>query len=141
MRCDAKRASVSLQARPGFTLLEAVVALAVVALVAVSALATVGEQLRVASRARFVERAEGLASQRLASLRLLSPDQIRSLPDTIRAGRFSPPDAGYVWRVTSAPVANEQDLEDVRVEVRWDNGSYTLRSRLYAPSLVVQVPR
>lgn len=119
--------------RNGFTLLEVVAALAVIALVAVAALAMVGQQLNVASRARQIARAQGLATQRMAMLRLLTSSEVQSLPDTIANGRFPYPDNAFTWHVVSAAVANDDYLSDVQIEVRWSDGAYTLRTRLYAP--------
>lgn len=117
----------------GFTLLEVVTALAVISLVAISALALVGQQVHVAAHARQVIRAEGLAEQRMAMLRMLRSYEVQSLPDTIAGGRFAPPNDDFTWHVTSLPVINEDNLNDIRIDVRWDDGTYTLRSRLYKP--------
>lgn len=119
--------------RRGFTLLEVVTALAVIALVAISALALVGEQVHVATHAEKMVRAEALAEQRLAMLRMLRSYEIQSLPDTIAGGRFAPPNNDFIWRTTSVPVINDYDLNDVRIDISWDDGMYTLRTRLYKP--------
>jgi len=124
---------VHFKSRAGFTLLEVVAALAIMALVAVSALGAVGQQLNVAAHARDVARAEGLAEQRLALLRILTSADVQSLPDTIVAGRFAYPNNDFSWRVSSTPVLGETYLNDVRIDVNWASGSYTLNTRLYAP--------
>jgi type II secretion system protein I len=121
------------KSRPGFTLLEVVTALAIMALVAVSALAAVGQQLNVAAHARDVARAEGLAAERLTLLRLLTSNEVQSLPDTVASGRFAYPNNAFSWHVASTPVLGETALNDVRIDVNWESGAYTLHTRLYAP--------
>lgn len=115
----------------GFTLLEVVTALAVIALVAISALALVGQQVHVAAHARQLIRAEVLAEQRMDMLRMLRSYEIQTLPDTIANGRYAPPYNDFTWHVMSLPVINDENLNDVQIDVNWDDGTYTLRTRLY----------
>ena len=118
-------------ARPGFTLFEAVVALTIIGLIAVGALASVGTQLRTAEHVRDMTEAEVLAADQLALVSLLTATDLQSLPDSVAHGRFPPPFSRYAWRVTSAPIVGEEDLDDVTVRVMWPSGSYTLWTRLY----------
>jgi hypothetical protein len=75
----------------GFALLEAVVAVTIVGLAVVSSLAAFGAQLRGADRARIALEAEALAQERLSALVLAQSAAVRSLPDSLRSGEFTPP--------------------------------------------------
>jgi prepilin-type N-terminal cleavage/methylation domain-containing protein len=119
--------------RRGVTLLETLVALAVISLIAASALATAAAQTRLTTRARRTERAEWLATERLAMLRVLPATALRSLPDSIAVGRYAPPNDGFAWRVTSTPVLGELDLYEIGVEVGWEDGALALQTRRYVP--------
>jgi prepilin-type N-terminal cleavage/methylation domain-containing protein len=128
----------SSNARSGFTLLEAVVALMIIGLVSISALAAVGTQLRAEERARRATEVAALAEDRLAVVHLLTADELQSLPDTVAHGQFPPPFNQYTWSTTSTPVLGEEYLNDVNVTLEWPNGSYTLASRVYIPPTVTQ---
>jgi type II secretion system protein I len=117
----------------GFTLFEVVVALAIISLVAISALGLVAQQVHVAQRAQQIVRAEVLADQRMSLLTLLTSYELQSLPDTVANGRFPYPDNAFSWHVTSQPVMGDDNLNDVRVDVNWNDGTYTLRTRVYQP--------
>ena len=119
-------------ARPGFTLFEAVVSLMVIGMIAVGALASVGTQLRTATHVRDVTEAELLAADRLALVRLMGATELQALPDSVAKGNFPPPFGRYAWRVTSTPVLDEEDLNDVTIRVVWPEGAYTLWTRLYS---------
>jgi type II secretion system protein I len=118
----------------GFTLIETVIALAIVALVSVAVLSTVGAELRSAARVREVLPAAALAEERLTALRLLRAEAFASLPDTVASGRFAPPLGAYAWKVEVRPVPGEAGLYDVAVRVDGPGGSYTLDSRIYRRS-------
>jgi type II secretion system protein I len=122
------------RSQPGFTLLEAVIALAIIGTAAVAALASVGAEMRTAERAQRYAEAEVLAHDRLARLELLAPEELRRLPDSLARGRFHPPLAAYTWTASTRPVVGERFLEDVIVRVDWESGSYALHTRLYRPS-------
>ena len=120
--------------RRGFTLLEAVVALAIVGVVAVGAFAAYGAELRTEVRAQEVWALEALAEERLATLVLTEPAQLRSLPDSVRTGRFAAPFARYRWESESRPVRGERELWDLRVTVRAaDSSALTLHTRRHRP--------
>lgn len=122
---------MSLANRHGFTLLEAVVALAVVSLAAVAALTTLSAELRSAHLARQVAEATALAEQRMELVRMLPAESLRMLPDSARSGRMSAPFGGYSWHVTVAGVPGERDLYRASVEVQWEeDGRFKLSSVL-----------
>lgn len=124
----------------GFTLLEAVVALTVVALVSIAALAALGAELRAAGRVKEAIPAAALAEHRLSVIRLLPRDDLGLLADSIAHGRFDPPFARYEWRSNVRPVSGDPNLFEAQIRLLWPNGEYTLRSRLYRPAPVHPLP-
>jgi len=119
--------------RRGFMLLEAAVALLVVGLIAGATLELYGAGMRAAARGPKLLAATALAQDRLAAVRLLEPEQLGHLPDSVARGRFGAPFADYRWHASVAR-SLESDLYDVRVEITWSAGAFTLSSRLYSPA-------
>jgi prepilin-type N-terminal cleavage/methylation domain-containing protein len=117
----------------GFSLLEAVVALAIVGLAVVAALGAFGVELRTAAQASRALEAEALAQSRLAVVRLLPPKELDPLTDSLRRGRFPSPFDGYQWETSSRSMVGQEHLFQVAVAVRWDQGAYSLATRLYRP--------
>ena len=126
-------------ARPGFTLLEAIVAMTIISLVAVATLAEVGAQLRSTDHAKRTTEAVALAEDRLANIRVLSAADLQSLPDSVAGGRFPPPLDSYVWHTTVQPFADQTGLNVVTVQIEWPGGAYTLTSRIYQALPVTDV--
>ncbi len=122
--------------RPGFTLLEAVVALAIVSITALGALAALAAELRTADRVQWMLPAAALAEDRLARITLLHESELRPLADSLKIGRFGPPFGDYAWSAVVRPNRNESSIYDVEVRVEWESGAYELRSRLYRPRRV-----
>ena len=118
-------------ARRGITLLEAVVAIAIVGMTSVAALEAAGGEMRTAERARRAIEVEALASSRLEFMDLLNDRELQSLPDSVEKGKFTAPLDDYSWTTTSTPVSEQAGVYDVRVSVAWPSGSYTLRTYLY----------
>ena len=123
--------------RPGITLFETVVALAIVGMTSVAAMTAVGAELRAAERARRALEAEALATQRTSLLDLLADDDLLALPDSVAQGRFEAPLDAYRWETTAAPVDSVAGVHDVSVRVTWADGAYELRTRAYRRPLVV----
>ncbi len=123
--------------RRGFTLLEALIAVVIVGLAGVAALETVGAELRTAARARHAHHAAALAEYRLETLRVLSPAELRSIPDSLAGGAFAPPLERYRWTASAREVPGEAGLYDARVVVRWSGGAFPLETRLYRPEPLV----
>ena len=117
----------------GFTILEAVVALAIVGLAGVSALEAVGGELRAADRAAEAYVGSALAQDRVAAVGLLAARDVAHLPDSLRRGAFSPPFAEYRWTTTAQPVSGERELYEVTVSIAGARTAYTLTTRLYRP--------
>ena len=128
-----------MSARRGFTILEALVALAIVGLAGVAAMEALGGELRTADRARQVYRATALAEDRMAAVQLLSATELATLPDSIAKGAFRAPFETYRWTATALAVPDERDLYDVVVRVEGDAVPFELRTRLYRPRPVAMV--
>ncbi|MCI0434942.1 MAG: type II secretion system GspH family protein, partial [Gemmatimonadetes bacterium] len=114
--------------RPGFVLLEAVVALAIIGLVAVALLSTTGTQLRTTSKANALLTARSLAEDRLAALRFLGYDELQDVPDSLRAGRFPPPFDDFEWTARVDEMEDEYDLFGAEVIVTGRGESFPLRT-------------
>jgi len=119
--------------RRGFTILEAVIALAIVGLAGVAALEALGGELRAADRAGSVSTAAALAQDRLAALTVLPALDLSPLADSLARGAFSEPFADYRWSATVRPALGEADLYDVAVAVAGRGTDYTVATRLYRP--------
>ncbi len=117
--------------RRGISLLEAVVAVAIVGLTAVGALEAAGGDMRAAERSRRAIEAEALATSRLDVIDLLTDRELQALPDSIEKGKFPAPLNEYSWKTESAPLADQAGVYDVHVTVEWPAGSYTLRTYAY----------
>ena len=124
----------------GFSLLEAVVALAIVGVASVGALAAFGAELRTADRGRRALEANALAEERLAHLRLLPRAELDPLRDSLRKGQFPKPFDQYHWEISTRSVPNRPDLFDLAVTVKWDDRSYTEATRAYRPRLQARAP-
>ena len=135
MPTHAKR----LSSRAGFSLLEAVAAIAIVGITSVSALEAVGSNMRTAEKSRRALEAEALATSRLDFMDLLTDRELQALPDTVESGKFDKPLDEYSWKTTSTPVSEQAGVYDVRITVDWPTGSYTLRTYQYRrPPLVTR---
>lgn len=122
--------------RNGISLLEAVVAIAIVGMTAVSALESVGAGLRAADKSRRAIEAEALATSRLEFMDFMGDQQLQSLPDSVSSGKFATPLDEYSWKTTSAPLDEQAGVYDVRITVAWETGAYTLKTYLYRQPLV-----
>ena len=122
-------------ARRGFTLLEAVAALAILGIAGVAALEAVGGELRAADRARAAVTVSALAQDRLAAVTLLPIGELQPLADSVARGTFPSPFQDYAWSTELRPVLGERDLYSVTVEVFSETTRYALATRLYRPPL------
>ena len=119
------RPSANQHARSGISLLEAVVAIAIVGMTSVAALEAVGSDMR-----RAVE-VEQLATSELEFMNLLTDQELQALPDSVSSGTFAKPLNEYSWKTTSAPVSDQAGVYDIRLTVAWPAGSYTVRTYAY----------
>jgi type II secretory pathway pseudopilin PulG len=127
------RASTS---RAGFTLLEAAVAMSIIAMVGIGALAAFGADLRAADRARQSLPAASLARERMAVLDLAEPQTLRMLPDSLTHGSFAAPYASYAWTASAKQVSGEPSLVELEVNVTWEEGRFTIAQRRFRPIAV-----
>lgn len=123
--------SSSARRRSGISLLEAVVAIAIVGMTAVSALESVGAGMRAAEKSRRAIEAEALATSRLEFMDFMSDRQLQALPDSVQSGKWLAPLDEYSWKTTSAPLNDQAGVYDVRITVAWPTGSYTLKTYAY----------
>ena len=119
--------------RSGFTMLEAIVALAIVSMVCIGVLAAYGSALRADIIAAERLPLAALASERLAQVDLESRDLDR-LPDSLSRGEFGPPYAGATWTIETHRVAQATGLFDVVVRVSDRGDVFSLRTRRYRVS-------
>jgi type II secretory pathway pseudopilin PulG len=117
--------------RSGISLLEAVVAVAIVGMTSIAALEAVGSDLRTAERARRAVEVEQLATSRLEFMNLLTDQELQALPDSVSSGTFPKPLDEYSWKTTSAPVSDQAGVYDVRLTISWPASAYTIRTYAY----------
>ncbi|HEX6369727.1 MAG TPA: type II secretion system protein [Longimicrobium sp.] len=122
--------------RRGFSLLEAVIAVAVVSLAGVAALTALAGELRSSRRAREALTVSALVEHRMETLRLLPADALRLLPDSLESGHFAPPFDTYEWTAAAKPVPGVDGVFDVSVVVEGPEGELRLDTRLYRPDLL-----
>lgn len=123
-------------ASQGFTLLEAVVALAILGLAGVAALEAMSGELRAAERGKRATTAAALAEYRLAVIAMLPRADLDPVADSIARGTFQQPFEEYQWRTGVRPVLDEPDLYDVTVavvKVRNEVRQIKLTTRIFRP--------
>jgi prepilin-type N-terminal cleavage/methylation domain-containing protein len=116
------------RARRGFTLLEAVVALAIIGLVCVGVLDAYGASLRADVVAAERLPLAALAEERMAALDLES-GSLERLPDSLARGTFGAPYQTATWDAEVRRVRQRETLYDVTVRVRDGDDVFTLRTR------------
>ena len=124
----------------GFTILEAVAALAILGLAGVAAFEAVGGELRSADRARTAATVSALAQDRLAAITLLPLRDLQPLADSFAGGAFPSPFEHYAWTASVRPRFGDRDLYDVTVEVSSGETRYVLATRLYRAPTAGSVP-
>jgi type II secretory pathway pseudopilin PulG len=117
--------------RRGISLIEAVVAVAIVGMTAISALESVGGGMRTAERSKRAIEAEALATSRLEFMALMTDQELRALPDSVEKGKFPAPLDEYTWTTTSSSYSDQAGVYDVRVTITWPTGKYTVRTYEY----------
>jgi prepilin-type N-terminal cleavage/methylation domain-containing protein len=126
--------------RDAFTLMEVVVAVIIVGMTSVATLSAFATELRTAETSRSALEAASLGGNRIALLELIPAEDLLTLPDSSKSGRFEPPFESYEWAATVTKVVNETDLFDARVRVTWANGSYAIGTRMYRPLALGNAP-
>ena len=122
---------IRVRSHRGISLLEAVVAVAIVGMTSVGALEAAGSDMRAAERSRRAIIVDVLATSRLDFMGLLNDRELESVADSVRNGRFPEPLDEYTWKTSSAPVSEQPGVYDVRVTIQWASGSYVLRTYAY----------
>jgi len=116
----------------GFTLLEVMVALAVMSIVLVSVYRMHSQSLTMNSAARFYTLAPLLAQNKMAELETLSSD---GFPDD--SGDFGEQYPGYSWRTSLAEVSAEvlgevaDDLKRIDLTISYNNNQFSHSLRTY----------
>jgi general secretion pathway protein I len=121
----------------GFTLLEVMVAMAIIAIALTAVLGSQSQSVSLASEAKFYTTAAFLAQGKMAEIRLKNPDDLTS-----DSGDFGEDFPGYLWQVTlnSVNLDNMEDITDrfaqVDLEISWGEDGlykYRLRELLFVP--------
>lgn len=115
--------------RSGFTLLEAMVALAVSGLILLTSFEVVGANLRSSREAAHSEEAAVLIEDLFSRTALLSASELLSNPSDL-TGTFERPMEMYRWTVEPRPVVDNPDLVEVLMTVSWDGGSIAAETRV-----------
>jgi prepilin-type N-terminal cleavage/methylation domain-containing protein len=116
--------------RPGFTLVESLVALVIAAAITIGAMEAVGAGLRAQGAGNAHLTAVSLAETKLAELTALPADSL-SGERTVREGVFPPPFAAYTWRGIIAGEPGSPALRGVGVVVSWPGGEFSLETVVY----------
>jgi general secretion pathway protein I len=117
---------------PGFTLLEVMVALAIMSIVLVSVYRMHSQSLTMITAARFHTQAPLLAQSKLSELEVSSSS---AFPED--SGDFGESFPGYNWKVSVADVSSEvlgevaEDLKRIDVTVSLNDNQFIYTLRLY----------
>ena len=120
--------------RSGFTLLEVLVAMSIIAIVLLAVYRLHSQTLMMNYSARFYTTAPLLAQKKLSELELSEPD---ALIDAV--GNFGEDHAGYSWEVSVGNIETEllktaaENLKriDLKITFNQDELAYTLRTYRY----------
>ena len=134
----ARAPSALRRARRGFTILEAGVSLAIVALVCVGILGAYGGSLRADAVAADRLPLASLAVERLATVDI-APGSLLRLPDSVARGAYAAPYDGVRWTIDTRAVTRVPGLVEVNVRVHDATDAYTLRTRRYRTPVVETV--
>lgn len=116
----------------GFTLLEVMVALAVMSIVLVSVYRMHSQSLTMNTAARFYTLAPMLAQGKMAERHALSSDAFAE-----DSGDFGEQFPGYSWSASTADISSEilgevgEDLKRVDITVMYDNDQFSYNLRTY----------
>jgi general secretion pathway protein I len=116
----------------GFTLLEVMVAVAIMGIVLVSVYKMHSQTLAMNTEARFYTHAPLLAQSKLAELEANSEEEI-----TGDSGDFGENFPGYIWKITAEDINIEalgetsNDLKRIDVSVSYNNEEFVYRFRTY----------
>jgi prepilin-type N-terminal cleavage/methylation domain-containing protein len=123
--------------RRGFTLIEAVVALLIVALALVPMLASARQALVGEARVGPARETVALAEARMEELALIPADSIAAYLSP-REGRFPAPYAAYRWRALMRGEPQSPALFRAAVIVDGPGGTYSLETTFHRPEMLPQ---
>jgi general secretion pathway protein I len=116
----------------GFTLLEVLIALAIMAIVLVSVYRLHSQTLSMTTANRFYTQAPLLAQSKMAQLEAMSSDAVSG-----ESGDFGDKFPGYAWSISTEDVSSEilgeaaEDLKRIDVTVTLNENEYEYTVRLY----------
>ena len=122
----------SLNRAAGFTLLEVMVALAVMSIVLVSVYRMHSQSLTMNAAARFYTQAPLLAQSKMAAFETLSA---KGFPED--SGNFGEQFPGYSWKVSQKDVTSEVlgtvagDLKQIDITVSYNDNQFSYNLRTY----------
>jgi general secretion pathway protein I len=122
----------SLNRAAGFTLLEVMVALAVMSIVLVSVYRMHSQSLTMNAAARFYTQAPLLAQSKIAAFETLSA---KGFPED--SGDFGEQFPGYSWKVSQKDVTSEvlgtvaEDLKQIDITVSYNDNQFSYNLRTY----------
>lgn len=122
----------SLNKTRGFTLLEVMVALAVMSIVLVSVYRMHSQSLTMNAAARFYTQAPFLAQSKMAAFEIISA---KGFPED--SGDFGEQFPGYSWKVSQKDVTSEvlgtvaEDLKQIDVTVLYNDNQFSYNLRTY----------
>ena len=130
--CNPEPATRNLQADCGFTLLEIMVAISIIALVLVSVYRLHAQTISMNQSARFYTTAPLLAQNKLAEHEIKPLDELAD-----DAGNFGDEFPGYSWKVAVNDVESEtlgstaEDLKKIDIIVSFNQDEFTYDLRTY----------
>ncbi|HEX6941022.1 MAG TPA: hypothetical protein VF158_16505 [Longimicrobiales bacterium] len=125
-------------AEGGFTLLEALVALALLGTAVIGMIAAIRAGVRAQAGVDAQITAVALAEARVSELDALPRDSLQAF-GAVRRGVFAPPFSAFAWEARVGPVAGAAAAGLLALEVRvtWaegaSEGAYTLSTLVYRP--------
>ncbi len=128
---STQHATHNLQSPFGFTLLEIMVAISIIAIVLVAVYKMHSQTIYMSTNARFYTTAPLLAQKKMAEIELRSNEQ------TDGSGDFGDEFPGYKWRVSIDDVESEalgdaaEDLKKIDVTVSFNDDELTYSFRTY----------
>ena len=118
---------------PGFTLLEVMIAMAIIAIALVAVFWSQSQSLSLANEAKFNTTAAFLAQSKIAEIEILNPGDLVS-----DSGDFGEDFPGYIWKLSLSDVMfdrheNVSDhLKKIDLNISWgEDEKYQYRIRLY----------
>lgn len=117
-------------AERGFTLVEALVSLAILGMAVVTALEVTARTLGTQASAERHLEAVALADAKLNELALLPSDSLALYAD-VRSGEVELESRDYRWRAIVRRDANDAALWAAAVRIEWSGGAFDLETVLY----------